>query len=89
VPGHGPGIKKVTYIYDFGTSWHHEIMLERAGEREAGRAYPACVAVRGDSPVDYWSEEDPTDAEPFDLAEANGRLAATTEHTAQEEEGSG
>jgi hypothetical protein len=34
------------------------------------------VAFRGDSPVEYWSEDDPAEPEPFVLAEVNRKLAA-------------
>ena len=38
--------------------------------------YLVCVAFRGDSPVEYWSEEEPEEPEPFSLNEVNRRLAA-------------
>jgi Plasmid pRiA4b ORF-3-like protein. len=68
--------KKIRYEYDFGASWWHEIVLEKIRQREPGTAYPICVAFASDSPVEYWSEEDPQDPEPFDLAETNRRLAS-------------
>jgi len=34
------------------------------------------VEWRGDSPVEYWSEDDPEEPEPFSLAEVNRQLAA-------------
>ena len=34
------------------------------------------MAFRGDSRVEYWSEEDPDEPEPFGLAEVNRKLAA-------------
>lgn len=68
--------KKIRYEYDFGASWWHEIVLEKVREREPDRAYPVCVAFASDSPVEYWSEEDPQDAEPFDLAATNRRLGS-------------
>jgi hypothetical protein len=34
------------------------------------------LAFRGDSPVEYWSEEEPEEPEPFGINEVNGRLAA-------------
>jgi hypothetical protein len=63
------------YTYDFGASWRHEITLEKTLAREQGQAYPVCVAFKGDSPVEYWNEEDPQDPEPFDLARVNRHLA--------------
>ena len=67
---------KVAYTYDFGASWRHEITLEKTLAREQGQAYPVCVAFKGDSPVEYWNEEDPQDPEPFDLARVNRHLAS-------------
>ena len=37
--------------------------------------YPVCVAYQGDSPVEYPSEEDPREPEPFSLTEVNRKLA--------------
>jgi hypothetical protein len=34
------------------------------------------VEWRGDSPVEYWSEGDPEEPEPFSLAEVDRKLAA-------------
>ena len=47
--------------------------------RDPGQDYPVCVAYKGDSPVEYWSEDDPEEPEPFDLAEVNRKLAALGE----------
>jgi Plasmid pRiA4b ORF-3-like protein len=71
--------KKINYEYDFGASWRHEITLEKVLEREPGRTYPVCVAFASDSPVEYWSEEDPEEPEPFDLVATNRRLAGDDE----------
>ena len=38
--------------------------------------YPVCVQFRGDSPREYWSEEEREEPRPFGLNEVNGRLAA-------------
>ena len=35
-----------------------------------------CIAFRGDSPVEYWDEEEPEEPGPFGLNEVNRRLAA-------------
>ncbi len=67
---------KITYTYDLGACWEHEITLGQMLPRDQGQDYPVCVAFRGDSPVEYWSEEDPAEPEPFGLAEVNRRLAA-------------
>lgn len=69
------GTKKITYEYDLGESWQHEITLEKILPREPGRQYPVCLEFAGDSPVEYWSEEDPEEPEPFSIAEVNRVLA--------------
>jgi hypothetical protein len=71
----GGASKKIRYEYDFGASWWHEITLEKVRESEPGTVYPLCTGFAGDSPVEYWSEEDPREAEPFDLAATSRRLA--------------
>ncbi len=35
-----------------------------------------CADWRGDSPVEYWSEDEPEEPEPFGLTEINRELAA-------------
>lgn len=70
-----PSGKKVKYTYDFGACWRHEIVMERVVERNDEQLYPACVAFNGDSPLEYWSEDDPQDQEAFDLGAANHQLA--------------
>jgi hypothetical protein len=34
---------KITYEYDFGDSWEHEVALEKIVEAEAGADYPRCI----------------------------------------------
>jgi hypothetical protein len=70
-----PGAK-IGYTYDFGANWEHEITLEQTTRRDPGQDYPVCVAFRGDSPVEYWSEDEPEEPEPFGLNDVNRRLAA-------------
>jgi hypothetical protein len=67
---------KISYTYDLGACWEHEITLEQTLPGDRGQDYPVCVAYKGDSPVEYWSEDDPEEPEPFDLAEVNRRLTA-------------
>ena len=38
-------------------------------------AYPVCVAFGGDSPVEYPSEDEPQEPQPFDQAAVNTALA--------------
>ena len=70
---------QIRYTYDLGACWEHEIALEKLVARDPGQVYPVCVAYKGDSPVGYWSEDDPTEPEPFNLAEVNRTLAAPGE----------
>ena len=58
-------------------------LLERMLERERNPSrlprsddYPVCIAFRGDSPVEYWSEEEHEEPRPFGSNEVNRRLAA-------------
>ncbi|MDG2991922.1 plasmid pRiA4b ORF-3 family protein [Candidatus Synechococcus calcipolaris G9] len=37
---------KFSYLYDFGDSWEHEILLEKVLEPEAGIAYPICIKAK-------------------------------------------
>src|SRR5713226_2625143 len=70
---------KISYTYDLGACWEHEITLEKVMPRSPGQYYPVCVGYTGDSPVEYWSEDDPEEPAPFNLAEVNRRLAALGE----------
>jgi hypothetical protein len=69
---------KISYEYDFGASWIHEIVLQKKVPREPGVSYPFCVKYSGDSPVEYpdYDGEDEQQPEPFDLEAVNRRLAA-------------
>jgi len=66
----------ISYTYDLGTCWEHEITWEKTLTHDSRQEYPVCVAFRGDSPVEYWDEEEPEESEPFGLNEVNRRLAA-------------
>lgn len=72
---------KITYEYDFGASWIHEIALQKKVPREPGAGYPFCVRFSGDSPVEYLDRdsEEEQRPEPFDLEAVNRRLAALRE----------
>ena len=41
---------KVSYVYDMGDWWEHEIRIEDRLEAENGRRYPVCVAGQGACP---------------------------------------
>ncbi len=46
-----PSVKsKLKYIYDFGDSWEHEILLEKKEKRDAGRPLPECIAGKCAAP---------------------------------------
>lgn len=70
-----PGGPKVTYVYDFGAVWTHEITRQKTITLDTGQAYPMCVAFGGDSPVEYPSEDEPQEPEPFNQAAVNTALA--------------
>jgi hypothetical protein len=36
--------KKFLYMYDFGDSWEHEVLVEKILPAEAGAVYPRCTA---------------------------------------------
>jgi len=62
---------KLSYEYDLGASWIHEITLQKTLPRSPDTAYPVCVRFGGDSPVEYGDDE----PGPFELAAVNHRLA--------------
>jgi len=70
----GPGVRKITYTYDFGAWRKHEITLERQLPRQGGKVYPVCVAFQGDSPVEYEDEDEPAEPEPFSMTQVNQLL---------------
>jgi Plasmid pRiA4b ORF-3-like protein len=68
---------KITYEYDLGAGWIHEIALQKTVPREPGTDYPFCAKYSGDSPVEYPDYDDQErQPEPFDLEAVNQRLAA-------------
>jgi len=72
-----PGTR-ISYVYDFGDWWEHQITLERVLHPDDTVTYPTCVAGRGDAPIEDWKSEFPTDSAPFDQADINRRLATLT-----------
>ncbi|MGH3693011.1 MAG: plasmid pRiA4b ORF-3 family protein, partial [Pseudonocardiaceae bacterium] len=71
-----PPITKITYLYDFGAGWSHDIAVEKVLDLDSDATYPVCITGRGDFPIEYWTDEDddqqPT---PFDKDKVNSRLA--------------
>jgi hypothetical protein len=74
------GRTSISYVYDFGGSWLHEITLEKMVEPESSVSYPLCVAGRGDAPVEDCGEDEPAWI-PFDLADINAQLARLVDDT--------
>lgn len=66
--------KPISYVYDFGDSWQHEIVLERVVEPDPAVTYPVCVDGRGDVPVEDCGEDEYAWV-PFDQDGINTRLA--------------
>jgi hypothetical protein len=64
--------KPITYTYDFGDDWRHEISLEKIVEPTDTRL--ACVGGRGDAPVEDCGDDEPAWIT-FDQADINARLA--------------
>jgi hypothetical protein len=62
----------MSYTYDLGASWRHEILLEKILHRQIRQ--PECVAGRGDNPIEYYDLEDPADPVPFDAEAINTLL---------------
>ncbi|MGH3815399.1 MAG: plasmid pRiA4b ORF-3 family protein [Pseudonocardiaceae bacterium] len=77
-----PSIKTITYLYDFGASWYHDITYERVLDLEVDATYPVCVTGRGDFPIEYWNDEDDNQEPiPFDKDKVNIRLAELARHS--------
>ncbi|MGH3873796.1 MAG: plasmid pRiA4b ORF-3 family protein [Pseudonocardiaceae bacterium] len=70
-----PSIKTITYRYDFGAGWCHDITCERVLDLDVGATYPVCVTGKGDFPIEYWTEESDQEPVPFDQDKVNSRLA--------------
>lgn len=65
--------KAITYTYDFGDDWQHEIALEKSVQPDPAATYPVCVDGRGDAPVEDCCDDEPAWI-PFDRADINARL---------------
>jgi len=78
------GTRKLTYTYDLGACWEHEITLERLVPIDPGQATLRCIAHAGDSPLEYPILEDddgspieePTVTRPFQLDKVNTTLTS-------------
>lgn len=65
--------KPISYVYDFGDMWRHEIVLEKTTPPDPAAVYPVCVEGRGDSPVEDSGEDEPA-WNPFDREGVNAKL---------------
>jgi hypothetical protein len=41
---------RISYEYDFGDGWEHDLVVEARAVAEAGQVYPACIAGEGGCP---------------------------------------
>jgi len=79
-----PGVRKLTYTYDRGAGWGHEIVLDKLVPAPPGQPTPRCVAFAGGSPLEYPVLEDedgnpmagPVVTRPFDLKRVNAILTS-------------
>jgi hypothetical protein len=44
------GIKKLTYVYDFGDNWVHRVAIEKVLPAEPGVSYPRCLTGKRAGP---------------------------------------
>jgi hypothetical protein len=66
----------ISYIYDFGESRWHDIVLEDTVEPDLAVSYPVRATGRGDAPIEDGGEDEDEPAWiPFDLADSNAQLA--------------
>ncbi|MQA64141.1 MAG: plasmid pRiA4b ORF-3 family protein [Actinophytocola sp.] len=68
--------KPITYTYDFGDDWRHDIVLEQVTDADPDIPYSVCVAGRGDAPT----EDTQDDWITFDRPVINTRLAGLAQH---------
>ncbi|MGI8310097.1 plasmid pRiA4b ORF-3 family protein [Saccharopolyspora hattusasensis] len=66
--------KPITYTYDFGDDWRHEITLEKVVEPTPAATLPICMDGRGDAPVEDCGDDELAWIA-FDKAGINTRLA--------------
>src|SRR5260370_8578614 len=61
--GLAPG-GKISYTYALRACREHEITLEKVMPRDPGQDYPVPVGYKGDSPLNYLSQDDPQKPQP-------------------------
>jgi hypothetical protein len=63
----------MSYTYDFGAAWQHEVVLEKV-LADHPLAHPECLTGEGDNPIEYYDPDDPEDPVPFDAEAINKML---------------
>jgi hypothetical protein len=65
----GIEIPTMSYTYDLGATWRHQIVLEQVlGDHPLPQ--PECLTGQGDNPIEYYDPDDPADPVPFDVTGA-------------------
>jgi hypothetical protein len=72
----------MTYVYDLGDWWEHQITLEKVLDPDDATKLPLCTGGRGDAPVEDWNPEYPEDPTPYDREAINKQLAASAHQSA-------
>lgn len=62
----------ISYVYDLGDSWRHEILLEKVLDQQL--SHPECTAGRGDNPIEDYNPEFPEKPVPFNQEAINKAL---------------
>ncbi|MFL6053122.1 MAG: plasmid pRiA4b ORF-3 family protein [Actinoallomurus sp.] len=62
----------ISYVYDLGDCWRHEILLERVLDQHL--PHPECTAGQGDNPIEDYNPEFPEEPVPFDREVVNTAL---------------
>ncbi|MEM0161265.1 MAG: plasmid pRiA4b ORF-3 family protein [Thermoplasmata archaeon] len=44
---------KMTYTYDFGDNWEHNILIEKIIPQDPGETYPKCIGGKRACPLEY------------------------------------
>lgn len=78
------GVRKLTYTYDLGAGWEHDVVLEKLVPRVAGQPTLRCLSSAGDSPLEYpvlYDEDgdeiaDPVMTKPFNLDGVNATFVS-------------
>jgi hypothetical protein len=67
----------VSYTYDLGARWKHEIVLEKV-LHERPLTHPECLTGKGDNPIEYYNLDYPEEPVLFDAEAINKRLHKLT-----------